>query len=718
MVSLKAWSEMYRERVPDFQGAVAHVFSLLVKEIAEASAVIASDEAIQVEVRASGVTARIDTEAPVNRFFSDKGRRGTEGVLYSVGSALYCALYGMPFEEAVPAWRLCRGTDLFGLHEVIIDLQDPLSVNRITCFDDLKFRLEQCMNRIEVSLGDYCTPGEEGGDSLFNLNLPRTTIARSRRKEVVNIGVDFGSSNSFVCFHDGDGEIQYVPLDGEHTELKSVLYFKTPSQVLTGREALERAVGCPTAVYRDFKRGIGDNSCRVQIRCENGEDIWMNSDDASLLLLREIGKRVRAYFSAVRLNAVVTTPAQFASTGKNGIVARIAREAGFDTVVTRVEPYAAAVAYGRYHNLSDRPQNVLVFDFGGGTLDLAAISFSPAGNEILSMGGDEKLGGTDITAEIIKRIYRGLREDFGLNMDSIEDSGLGLVEYKANEEAVWKAAESIKYQLSELKHDQSALVHMMICVPSYGSGRNEQKCVFSLSKVEFYELLEPIFGRIRRVLDEFFLNDRVSPQNVDLVAFAGGSCNVPEIRDCVAEYFRYNMCRPDIPKDEYLRSELSLMISRGAALLSADKDERLSAINEKGAHTGNVVLRTSDDYGILAETNGVPGGVFKVIIAKNTELPCSGSDYFFVRSGCSSLNIRAFSRNWKNPDSKRINFDEGFASLGLITVRFKQGLGPGMAVKVRFTVDMDMNMEVRAEVIDSASGRRVSEADTAIQLGE
>ena len=710
-MTLTEWAKKYRRDSSEYNGVVARLFVETAKYLEQMNQPIVSAEALLIEIFSSGlVSIRLDDKAEKDVFFSDNGRENS--ILYSIGAAMYHALFGTPDNNLIPAWKLCPANRLYGLTDIIIDIQDPLSCSPIRSFSELIKRLSKCMKRLDCSseqMGKYHT---QQGINLKKDQIgefSRTVMAAREFHSKVHVGIDFGSSNCYACVLDDNGKVFSIPLDCDSEVLKSIIFYKTPDVIVIGREALSLAQKWPAGLYRDFKRNIGDNSSARQIVCENGEVIWVASDNATQLLLNEIGKRIRNYFSSQEVHAVVTTPAEFISNGKSGLIGRIARESGFDSVITRVEPYAAAVAYDRYHCLKDEEQCVFVFDFGGGTLDFACVRFSPSRNEIISMGGDEKLGGADITQIIANKLTEKVFERLSADICDFEKSGLDIEKYRSNMERIWWIAENFKLRFSD--PDCSFVSNdIELYLPTFFDSY-KTTVELSLNRNEYVALLQPILNRINSCMEDFFSHSSVRINDIRLIAFAGGSCNIPEVRRCVSDFFADSVA--DIPESDYLSKELDLLIASGAAILSGDRTDSVAAANEITAHSERLIMRTQDDYGIQVDSPVFPGGEFKMIIPKNTVLPCSGLAYIYMLPGESEVNVRVFSRSWRNPHSKRINFDKGFSPVGTVKIQSFGNNNALESLKVCFFIDKSMIINVRAELFsDSCRVDRKSETFT------
>lgn len=225
------------------------------------------------------------------------------------------------------------------------------------------------------------------------------------------IGIDLGTSNSAAAIMEG-GKVTLIP-SAEGTTLggkafPSYVAFTKDGQLLVGEPARRQAVTNPEGTFSAFKRKMGTDF-KYQI---NGKEF--TPQQLSGFILQKIKKDAEAYLGTKVEKAVITVPAYFndhqrQATKDAGAIA------GLEVVRLVNEPTAASLAYGI--DKVGKEQKILVFDLGGGTLDVTIMEIGAEGTfEVLSTSGDTQLGGTDMDKAIINYIAETFKKENGIDL--------------------------------------------------------------------------------------------------------------------------------------------------------------------------------------------------------------------------------------------------------------------------------------------------------------
>ena len=185
-------------------------------------------------------------------------------------------------------------------------------------------------------------------------------------KEII-LGIDLGTTNSVVSYMEEDGNVKVIPNPEGHNTTPSVVAFKTGGEEIVGDAAKRQLITNPDTVY-SIKRKMGTDY-KVHISCNNKD-----------YTPQEISAKVLAYMKAYAeknighevKKAVITCPAYF-NDAQRQATKDAGTIAGLDVVRIISEPTAAALAYGIK---TDKPQNIMVFDLGGGTLDVSILDIA------------------------------------------------------------------------------------------------------------------------------------------------------------------------------------------------------------------------------------------------------------------------------------------------------------------------------------------------------
>ncbi|MFH5803877.1 Hsp70 family protein, partial [Alienimonas sp. DA493] len=232
--------------------------------------------------------------------------------------------------------------------------------------------------------------------------------APGSKRRVRRIGIDLGTTFSSLAALDKHGHPVSMPNAAGELATPSVVLFEPNGQAIVGTEAARRAISASDRVVQQAKRFLSDPDKRWEI---DGRSV--SPTEVSALILRELLRSARSRFGAIE-EAVITVPVQFGDAERRRTVVA-AQSAGLKRVTLIDEPVAAALCHilagpasedgaadegGLWFTELAAESTVLVFDLGGGTLDLAVVEYGANGVTVRAAGGDPQLGGVDFTAAI------------------------------------------------------------------------------------------------------------------------------------------------------------------------------------------------------------------------------------------------------------------------------------------------------------------------------
>jgi len=209
------------------------------------------------------------------------------------------------------------------------------------------------------------------------------------------IGIDLGTSNSAAAVMMG-GKPSIIPAAEGATvggkAFPSVVAFTKDGDLLVGEPARRQAVTNPESTIVAAKRKMGtDHVFKIQGKEYKPQQI-------SSFILQKIKKDAEAFVGEKIEKAVITVPAYFDDNQRQA-TKDAGTIAGLDVVRIINEPTAASLAFGLDKAKED--MKILVFDFGGGTLDVTIMEMGGGVFEVMSTSGDTQLGGTDMDKTII-----------------------------------------------------------------------------------------------------------------------------------------------------------------------------------------------------------------------------------------------------------------------------------------------------------------------------
>jgi molecular chaperone DnaK len=237
---------------------------------------------------------------------------------------------------------------------------------------------------------------------------------KSSTKAEKIIGIDLGTSNSAAAVLQA-GKPSIIPSAEGTTQygkaFPSIVAFTKEGQMLVGEPARRQAVSNPNGTIMAAKRKMGTKH-KYKI---NGKEYTPQQISASIL--QKIKRDAEEFLGEKIEKAVITVPAYFDDDQRQA-TKDAGKIAGLDVVRIINEPTAASLAYGL--DKADKDMKILVFDFGGGTLDVTVMEFGEGVFEVKSTNGDTQLGGTDMDNVIVDYLVDEFnkQEGFDLKKDS------------------------------------------------------------------------------------------------------------------------------------------------------------------------------------------------------------------------------------------------------------------------------------------------------------
>ena len=319
------------------------------------------------------------------------------------------------------------------------------------------------------------------------------------------IGIDLGTSNSAAAVMMG-GRPTIIP-SAEGTTLggkafPSYVAFTKDDQLLVGEPARRQAVSNPEGTVYAIKRKMG-TSYKVTIR---GKEF--TPQQISAFILQKIKRDAEAFIGEKVEKVVITVPAYF-NDNQRQATKDAGTIAGLEVVRIINEPTAASLAYGL--DKSDKELKILVFDLGGGTLDVTIMDFGGGVFEVKSTSGDTQLGGTDMDNTLTSYVAGEFKKDTGIDLTSDRTA------MQRIREAVEKAKIEISTTLTSdinlpfISADASGAKHLTI----------------SLTRAKLEELVRPIVDRCRHPMEQALSDAKMTPKDIDRIILVGGPTRMP-----------------------------------------------------------------------------------------------------------------------------------------------------------------------------------------------
>ena len=399
------------------------------------------------------------------------------------------------------------------------------------------------------------------------------------------IGIDLGTSNSAAAVLEG-GRPTIIP-SGEGATMygkafPSYVAFTKDGQRLVGEPARRQAVANAEGTVTAFKRKMGtDYLYRIY-----GKEY--KPQELSAMLLQKIKNDAEAFLGEKVSKAVITVPAYF-NDNQRQATKDAGEIAGLEVVRLVNEPTAACLAYGL--DKADKEMKILVYDLGGGTLDVTIMEFGGGVFEVKSTSGDTQLGGTDMDNAIVEFLLGEIKKQNSVDISKDIQAMQRLRE----------AAEKAKIELSTVLTSEINLPFL-----TQDANKNPVHFTYSLSRAKLESIVLPLVERSTKPVMQALKDAKLEPNNIDKVILVGGPTRMPIVQ-------------------RYVEQLLGKKAERGVDPMEA---VALGAAIQAGVLTGEVKDIVLLDVTPLTLSIETLGGVATHLIDRNTTIPVKKSQIF------------------------------------------------------------------------------------------
>lgn len=407
-------------------------------------------------------------------------------------------------------------------------------------------------------------------------------MSESKKEKI--IGIDLGTSNSAAAVFKG-GKPTIIPsAEGTTASGKafpSFVAFTKDGQMLVGEPARRQAITNPEGTVMAIKRKMGTD---YKVEFNNKE---YTPQQISAFILQKIKKDSEAYLGTKIKKAVITAPAYF-NDNQRQATKDAGKIAGLDVVRIINEPTAASLAYGI--DKGEKEQEIMVFDFGGGTLDVTMLEFGGGVFEVKSTSGDTQLGGTDMDNALIDYMASEFKKDNGI--DVRDDK---------------KAMQRLRDSAEKAKIELSTTLSTDINLPYFAEdSKGPKHFEMAINRAKLEELVRPIVEKCRESMIRAIEDAKWDTKDVDKIILVGGPTRMPIVQKFVEEVMEKPPERGVDPME---------CVAMGAAI-------------QAGVLAGEVKDLLLLDVTPLSLGVETLGGVLTKVIERNTTIPTKKSQIF------------------------------------------------------------------------------------------
>lgn len=460
------------------------------------------------------------------------------------------------------------------------------------------------------------------------------------------VGIDLGTTNTVISYYDEIGQRGECCVNQEGTNLlPSAVYFENSESYAVGTIAREGALLHPdnTAMY--FKRKMGVSKEAITV-----DGNTFSPQQVSALVLKEAVESAREELEEEIVDAVITVPAYFSSDARQATI-EAGKMAGLNVRDIIDEPVAALYHCDSMNDLKGKI--VLIFDLGGGTLDLVVADVSDKEIDEIAINGNIHLGGSDWDLAFVKY----LKETYlkGRTFEPDDEQALLLEAEKAKR--IFSKKEKTRINVST----------------------KQGRVSVEVTRAEFDKCTEHLLKKVQQTIQELMLDlfDK-GISEFDKIIMIGGSTRMPQIERLLRELFS---------DTDIIAKDQDEAVAKGAAIyakLLSDSSKGIKLSVKKSFKPKRLNRISTRSYGLAALLGD--GGEQKIcnMIFRSAELPISKKKFFYTScENQKQVNLRVYETT-SNERYVDINAE---AFLGNCILEITDDLPKGSDIEVTFTLN-------------------------------
>jgi len=487
------------------------------------------------------------------------------------------------------------------------------------------------------------------------------------------VGIDLGTSTSEIAFIK-DGKPAVIPNHLGEYITPSAVGLSDDGKIIVGKEARDQLLLKPNDTVIEVKRLMG-----------SGEAVSMGGKEyspqqISAFILTYLIDCARHYLDERIDRAVITVPAYFSDTQRRATV-EAGKLAGITVERIINEPTAAALDYGIEH--MEECQNILVYDLGGGTLDVTVLELFEGVLDVKASSGNNQLGGKDFDQRLIDYILNQFTARYNIDVSADKRAMMRLKD----------AVEKAKIALSE-QDESSILIPFFVNVDGNPVSLEE-----TITRQIFVSLIKELIDTTAKQINTALTDARITAAEIDLILLVGGSTRIPYVQHFIEQTLGklpQSLIDPD------------LAVVRGAAI-------QAGIINNQFSSDKDIIITDVCPFtlgtSILSDFFGFPDSdVYDVIIPRNVTIPVVKEKiYGTAADNQTKVEVDVYQGEFKKASHN--NFLGKFLLSGIPPApAFKE------KISISFAYDVNGILQVEAKIVTTGEKANITIETTGVEM--
>lgn len=487
------------------------------------------------------------------------------------------------------------------------------------------------------------------------------------------VGIDLGTSTSEIAVLK-EGKPFVIPNHLGEYITPSVVGVSDDGRIVVGKEARDQLLLKPEDTVIEVKRLMGSGATVTM----GGKEY--TPQQISSFILAYLLDCARKYLGEDIDRAVITVPAYFSDAQRRATV-EAGRLAGIKVERIINEPTAASLDYGIDH--MQECQNILVYDLGGGTLDVTVLEMFEGVLDVKASSGNNQLGGKDFDQRLMNYLLDRFKAQHGVDVSEDKRALMRLKE----------AVEKCKIALSEEEEHR-------LLIPFFANvAGNPVSLEETVSREIFEGLIKDLIDVTEKQINTALADARIGAADLDLILLVGGSTRIPYVK---------NFIEKTLGKAPQSLVDPDLAVVRGAAVQAGILSDELS--KEKDILITDVCPYTLGTS-VLDFVGGLPvTDVYDVIIPRNVTIPVVKEKvYTTVFDNQTEVEINVYQGEYKKAS------DNNF--LGKVLLK---GIPPAPAftekINVSFAYDVNGILQVEGKILSTGKKANLTIETTGVEM--